>query len=229
MMKSLKQITTSLRNYDAMKIVWAAILLAMITHVSGCNYFGYIAQGLAGEKDRTSKYTAEYRGLEGKRFVVLVTTDSQTVHEAPTAPKALNQMVSRKIIKYVDQTISTPYEDIEKFETANRYWQISPYSEIYEKLDVERLVHIELLSFSTHEPGNEQIWQGSAAARVCIAEAENDDPDNFAYCQTVNAKFPPDRPVGLLDANHDLVQRGLVVTLSSEIVNLFRDYEKVEK
>lgn len=201
------------------------LVLSMLT-AAGCNIAAWAAHGAAGGK-RTYHVKAQYLGLENQRVAVMVAADEYTLFQAPGAPLKVSRAVSSRIAANVPGVTVVPPRDVMKFQQENPYWTAVPYGELVAKLDVDRIVLIDLIEYRTHEPGNAHVWQGMATGEIGVVEAEAEDPDNFAFATTVRAQFPEQSAIGMLNTDNETVELGLLVTFARDAGGLFFDHEVV--
>jgi hypothetical protein len=206
----------------------AMMLLLISALLTGCAAAGWLAQGAAGNGKKKIKVKAQYHNLENKRVAVMVCADEYTLFEFPGAPLKVSQFISGKIASNIPGTwLMNPREVID-FQNANPYWATLPYGELIRKMDVERLVIIDLVEYRTHEPGNSHVWQGVITGNVGVVEAEAADPDNFTFYTTVHALFPEESKVGMLNSDDETVELGMLATFARDGAGLFYDHEVIK-
>lgn len=204
-------------------------LLCAVATLGGCNVMGWMAQGFHGDKAQKTTITAQYLGLDGSTVAVLVSASPQTGYTHPHATTAVTQAVSARLLREVEAIDVIDPRDLEAFRRRNPYWNTLPYTELARLLQVDRVVHIDLSRYETHEPGNAYQWQGVILANVGVAEAEADNPASFAFFTTVEARYPPNKRVGVVNADEATIQLGMVSAFSMKVANLFRDHEVTDR
>jgi hypothetical protein len=193
----------------------------------GCNILGFAAQAVGGDdKTKNVKVDAEYPKLAGKSVAVIVAADEDTLYQNPAAQLQIGRAVSRQIAADIKTVRIADPNQVNDFQRANPYWSTFSNKAILEALKVERLVYIDVAQFSTHEPGNSYEWRGMLVARVKVAEAEAANPSDFAYAQDVAARFPPDKPVGVLDSDDATIRAGLLGDFAQRVSWLFYNHEE---
>jgi hypothetical protein len=100
---------------------------------------------------------------------------------------------------------------------------------LLKRLDVDRLIIIDLATYSTHEPGNTHVWRGVVTASVSVADAEVENPNNLTYTQAVGARFPESQPVGVLDAEESTIEMGLNREFATRVATLFFEHQVTVK
>lgn len=198
--------------------VWLA-LTAVCLHGAGCG-------PMPGEK-KMIDVKAQYLGLADQRVAVLASADPHLLHQYPKAAALINQAVTARIARNVPGVTTTIPDQIDAFQKENPYWMNMRYGELAKRLDVDKVVLIDLIEYQTHEPGNAHIWQGLATANIGVIDADARDPDNFVFQNTVEARFPEKNSVGIIDSDNDTIQLGLIFLFAQRGGGLFYDH-KVE-
>lgn len=201
-------------------------LLALVLVVGGCFPAGYIAQGVA-KGPKKVQVKARYLDLQNKKVAVMVAADEYTLFEFPQAQLAVARAVSSKIASGVPGVTLMAPQEVLDYQEKNPYWNASRYSELIQKLGVDRIVLIDLIEYRTHEPGNAHVWQGLISGEVGVIEADADDPDDFAFKTVVAAQYPENSTIGLLNSDDATVQLGMLQTFARDAAGLFFDHEIV--
>lgn len=157
----------------------------------GCA-IGELAGAMAESSRRQGSTTieAEYSGLTGKSFAVVVMADRviQADHAAVVA--RLTRDIADRLAKFAGGSAFVPGEDVLRYTFNYPRWSTMPPSELARALGVERLVVVELTEYRLNDPGNQYLWQGVAAGSVSVYEAESVVPDEQAYHKALQVKFP---------------------------------------
>jgi len=191
----------------------------------GCNWIGWGAYVIGGDKKKTHSVKAHYKGLDDKRLAVLVSADEHALYEHPTASLAVCRALTTELAIHVPGADPVDPQQIDQFQQENLYWDSVPYSQLINRLRVDRIVYVDLVEYTTHEAGNRYIWQGTIIANIGVLEGEAKNPNNFAYWNTIQVKFPDDRPVGLLEADGRIIEQQTLKRFAVKVGRLFRDHE----
>lgn len=204
---------------------WLMLAILLTGVLTGCDIAGFIGQGISGPK--VVKVGPEYNKLAGKSVAVMVAADEQTLFGHPGAPLAISRAVSSQLAADIkDATLSDPVQVID-FQRKNPYWMTLPYGQLAKRMNVDRVILIDLIQYSTHEPGNTHVWRGTAIANVGVIEADAENPNNLVYQQNIRVQFPENQPVGVLDSDDASIQLGLVKDMGLRIARLFVEHEEV--
>jgi len=206
------------------------ILLLGVCSLTGCEALGFIAYVFGGG-DRAKMVTvaAQYRGLENRSVAVLVNADEYVFFEHPQVPAAMGQTVSRELGLGIEGVRVLDRKQVHAYEKQNPYWSTLAYRQVFEQLNVERLLLIDLVKYAHHEPGNRHIWQGTIVANVAVAQADAQNPDDRVYATTIQVKYPPNSSVGLVNSNTATIQALTLRLFAQKVADCFREHEVERK
>lgn len=162
-----------------------------------------------------------YRGLAGQRVAVLVSADDHTLYRYPAAPQAVARAATVALARAVPSARLMNPRELNTFLAANPYWETLPPADLFARLDVDRLILIDLAHYSTHEPGNAHEWRGLILADVIVHE--RDRPNQPVFRAPVQAEFPSKPSLGVLDADDATIQLGLLDAFQRHFVLLFAE------
>ncbi len=216
-----------MRTWTGKRAAGGLLLLTLLFSQTGCQVVGLGAYFLTGGEQRT-KVGARYENLNSHSFAVLVSADERTLYDQPNAPQLICRAVTRQLIEDVPGVKAMDPGQLIAFQRDNPYWETLPYGELTRKLNVERLIHIDLVTWSLHEPGDSHVWQGVAMAQVHVIEQENSADNAAVFTAPVECRYPTDRPLGVLDADPASFQLNLLKTFSVTVSRLFHDHEVVQ-
>ena len=201
----------------------ALVLLALAATQGGC---WLAATAFGGEK--TYVVEPQYTGLRGESLAVLVAADEYLLFTQPRAPQILSRAISNEIAAHVAGVRVANPQQVAAFQARNPYWTTTPYTDLIQRLEVDRLIIVDLAEYRLHEPGNKHVWRGVIAAGVSVAEAERPDPDQLAFSTTVRASFPEGREIGLVNADTETVELATLKLFARRVGRLFYEH-KIKK
>lgn len=172
----------------------AATLIALtltLSQMSGC-IVGAAIGGMAESYKRTgtSEIEAEYTGIEGHSFTVVVTADRLIEGNNPGTAARITQRVNDRLIQNAKPSFAIPSTDLLTVLYDTPQWTAMPRGEVAEMLGVERLVVVEIVEYRLNEPGNKYIWDGSASCVVTVYESDSPFPDDPVYEKALRVTFP---------------------------------------
>lgn len=197
-------------------------LVAAAFLVSGCTVLN-----LMQSEEVIIAYTAEYRGLEDQRVAVIVNADELQLSRFPNAREMIARNIAARLADNMPTVEVVHPRDITAFVENNPYWATLRYSELVDRVNVDRLVVIDILEYRTHEPGNRHEWSGAVSGNVYVIDADAIDPDNPAYARVMSAVFPEGQPIGVVSSDNATIEAGMVGVFARDTAGLFYDHEVV--
>lgn len=198
------------------KLALASCALLMCTVLPGC-IVGAAIGGMAESAHRTgsTEFEAEYSGIDGHSFTVVVSVDRLLEANNPGTTARLTQRINDRLIQNANPSFAIPSNDLLTVLYNTPQWIAMPRGEVAEMLGVERLVVIEVVEYSLHEPGNQYVWDGSAAGIVTVYESDSGFPDDPIFEKAVRVRFPDS--TGFMRT--DIPESAVTTELSNRLVN----------
>ena len=217
--------TTSRRLFRGLFALGAGA--AMLVSGSGCQVAA-LAGVMAESYKRTGTHEveAEYTGLKGKSFGVIVATDRVLMAEHPRLQAEVTTVVSQRLRMEADASGYVPPELMLKFQIEEPRWKAMSPKELADELGVERLVFVEITDFRLRESGNAYLWAGAASAQVRVLEADGPIDDEFVFRKSVQVDFPDKDGFGPDDYSADHVSMRLRTRMCDRIVWLFHNHQE---
>ena len=173
----------------------AAVVVAAAAALAGslaaCNIIGAVgyAVGAAAEEGNRT-VLAEYTGLQGQDFAVLVYVEPVLEMDHPRLRNRLTNASTRILSQPgVGATGVVPGPRVLEFQYENPSWTTWSYERLAEEFTVGRLVLLDLVEYRLHEPGNRFTYDGQAIARLSVYEAGTPG-DELAFSREVRVSFP---------------------------------------
>jgi len=204
----------------------SALTLVML-NLSGC-IIGATIGGMAESYKRTgtSEVEAEYEGIAGKSFTVVVSADRMIEGVNPGIAARITQRVNDRLIQNARPSHAIPSTDLLTVLYNTPQWPAMPRSEVAEMLEVQRLIVIELTEYRLHEPGNQYIWDGSASCIVTVYESDSPFPDDPVYEKAVRVSFPDMGGLMRTEIPEAAVNTEIANRLTNRIAWLFYTHEE---
>lgn len=205
----------------------ATILTPLATLPAGC----WVAPAVGGmiesyRMNSTRSVPAEYTGLQGKSFAVVVAADRSIQAQNPELVPLLVTRISERLRAESGASGYVPPGVMVTFMNQRPRWIAMTHSELAEELGVDRLVHVDLHEFRLNEPGNRYVWEGVAAASVGVAEMDSFAPDEFAFRREVRVGFPDGKGFTSSDFGGDLVKSRLINRITDRVTWLFYTHDE---
>lgn len=212
-----------------------AALVALGCVIPGCVAAALVG-GMAESARRHGSHTvyAEYEGLKGKTFAVVVAADRSIESQYPGLTAKLmdriNTMISNAHAQMPDGATAGPRVDRLLRVLYNRpEWPALPRKDVADMLGVERLIVVDLAAYRLHEPGNSHLWDGAAAGTVSVIEADSTVPDEPVYERTITVTFPDTTGVMVTDMARQVVHTELSNRFGNRVAWLFFDHEEANE
>ena len=212
------------------RCLWIGILglsLGTISQMSGC-FIGTAIGGMAESVHRTKSHEveAEYDGISGKSFAVVVSSDRLIEANNPGISARLTQRVNDRLIQNANPSYAIPSQDLLTVLYNTPQWPALPRGEVAEMLGVERLIVFELTEYRLNEPGNKYIWDGSASGIVTVYESDSGFPDDPIFEKAIRVQFPDSRGYMRTEIPESAVTTELANRLTNRISWLFYLHEE---
>eukprot|EP00913_Durusdinium_trenchii_P006282 g5894.t1 len=183
--------------------------------MQGC-IIGTAIGGMAESARRTGStdVPAQYVGLRGKSYAVVVAVDRLTQAQHPGLVARLTSGVNDRLAlpeNGVGASAFIPSVDLLNVLYETPQWPAMPPGDVAKMLGVERLIMIELYEYQLHEPGNRYVWDGVAAGAVTVYEADSGIPDDPIFEQAIRVSFPDG--TGYMES--DIAQSGVTSELAT--------------
>lgn len=193
--------------------------------MSGCNVVGAVADTY--ERSASHTVPADYRGLEGKSFAVLVNADRNIQSQFALLVEEISRRMTDRLSAPGNVPLPSgfvPATDTLSYAYRNPTWHLRSPERLAKDLGgVDRVVVIEITEFRLHEPGNRYVWDGRASARVSVGDPTTDE---FVYERIVDVKYPDGEGYGQEQLQEAQVSSALLVRLLDRASWLFYDHEE---
>ncbi len=201
----------------------AALSLAL----GGCA-IGALIGGMAESYRETSTraVAAEYLGVEGKSFAVIVYTDRLIQADQPRLVAKMTNAMANRLAQNANAGGYVPGPLVLDYQFNNPNWAAFSYEDLAEEFGVDRLVIVEIYEYRLHEPGNSYTWDGFAAALVGVFEADGVIENDFSFSREVAVGFPDDGGYGPTDFGADVVAANLNSRLLDRASWLFYEHQE---
>ncbi len=204
-----------------------SLLLMILILGTGCTMWSCAIGKLIGGMAQNYEYTKlvevhpAYTDLENKKVAVIVDVDLVTLYEHPDVAVTIGANVARRLSTNVPGIRVVPPSLVSQWQFRTPQWNTLPYGEIAQKLNVDRIVHIDVHDFRLHPPGNQWLWDGLCGANIGIIERDGYDPDSYVDTFDVTVAFPDMPGVTRENATAQGVQMGLLTLFTRQTSWLF--------
>ncbi|MBL0868955.1 MAG: hypothetical protein IBJ18_00065 [Phycisphaerales bacterium] len=205
----------------------AALAAGLLISLSGCNLVAPIGGVMENiKRDTPVEVLAEYEGLSGKSFAVVVLADRVIQAEYPEVVARLTIEIAERLKKETTATAYVPGKRMLQYQFDNPRWISMSAGDLGKALGVERLVYVELLDYRLNDPGNAYLWKGVARANVSVAEIDGSAPDDLRLRKPLAVRYPDDDGYGQQDMQRVLVNTELSRRMIDRVSWLFYKHEE---
>jgi len=221
----------SIVTHQCRPVPSAAWLFMVVILLGGCGgpVAGLVAHAVLPEEKKVH-VPADYRGLENQVVAVLVNLNEYAFARHPNAPTDLTWAVSKELREGVPGIHVINPDDIIQFQRDNPYWNTLRYGQLIRQLQVDRIVLLDVLEYSTHEPGNRHVFQGTIVADVKVIESPRADAverptnDGLVYSRVIEARHPKETSIGVVGTEERVVEVATLAEFSRRAAWLFYDH-----
>jgi hypothetical protein len=211
-------------------VLLVALAFAMAASVGGCAIVGFSGAMIDSyRRHSTRTVEAEYHGLEGKQWAVVVTANRIIQADHPQVVPFLNARITERLLEQqelIGATGFVPAENVLSFIYENPRWIAMPRGELARSLGVERLIFVELLEYRLNDPGNQYLWDGLATGTVGVIEADSPMADEYTFERAIRVSFPDQSAMGPGDMSTQMVATVLAMRFVDRATWLFYKHEE---
>ena len=158
-----------------MKRHWIGFLLGVVV-LSGCSGARY---GLWLFTDpETKKVKAEFKGLKGHRVAVVIYADERVQLDYPNVRMTLGAQIVHQLRENVKKIRVLNPLAVARYQDENLYWDTQDKKKTANDLDVDYVLIVSLLEFSTRAAGQMNAYQGRIGAEVKLYSASKEEGQN---------------------------------------------------
>jgi len=190
--------------------------------------------GMASSYQRTGskQVPAEYTGLRGKTFAVVVTADRMI--------QARHPGIVPRITARVNETLADPSNPVgasgyipsndllaKLYDTPQ--WIAMTRDEVADLLGVERLIEVEIYEYRLHEPGNPHTWSGVAGGTLRVYESDSSFPEEPVFDKAILVTYPDAPGYSPAELSEELVTSALSLRLINRVAWVFYDHKEANE
>lgn len=195
---------------------------------SGCTFLGGAMESY--RESSTKLVEADYLGLAGKSFAVVVTAERSIQADHPSLVDYFTAQMTGRLSDPACVPLAggfVPAVQVLKYIYSNPGWTARPYSDVAKELGgVERLVIVEITEFRLNDPGNSYLWEGVANATISVVETDSAFSDEVSYNKAVAVDFPDQAGFGPTDLTAAAVRTELARRLLDRASWLFFGHQE---
>jgi len=197
----------------------AALLLTLAWGAAGCAVGGFLASAVYPDEYKV-KVDAQYTKLENQKVAVIVAVPDIMRSRYPSAQTLLCRSISKEIRENVPGVVVVDPDQLVAWQNRTPYWTALSYGELIDKINVDRVVLVDVGEYTMYEPGNQNVMQGVIVANINVIEEgqqiNGGSGQGLAFQHRIESRFPEGRPVGLLDMDEESMEFATVKKFAVE-------------
>ncbi len=200
------------------------VVAACMPLAAGCNLVSVPFVLFAPEP--TKKVSAEFTHLKDKRLLILVWAEQATLYEYPHVQLETASHIRYHLREqYSDLDVASPSQ-VDRYMQAHPDWDTEHPARLGRHFKADAVMMVELMEFSTREPGSPNLYRGRVRARVTMYDltGEEEMPKGIAL-KPAEAVFPPDRPIGVLRADDRTIRAETYKEFGRVVARKFYEHE----
>jgi len=203
-------------------VVCGLMLVALALALPGCWFFA------ASEQMNGKAVDAQYKGLDDKSVAIVVFADPATTLEYPNSREEISAFVTAKIQEGMPKVRLLNYKEVIRWQDDTLNWAAVPEKDIAKHFSVDRVIYIELLEYSTREPGSADLLRGRIRTVCKVFEAETPG-DTPAWKNDFAVFWPEQMPEDVQHSSDRIVRKRVLDAFSEKLVWCFYDHHELEK
>jgi hypothetical protein len=179
--------------------------------------------------DRMNGHTvaAQYNGIASHSVAIVVYADDATLWEYASAREDVSAFIAQRLRMDIPTCRLVNYRDVAQWQDETLHWEALQVKDIGKHFSVDRVIYIELLEYSAHEPGASDLLRGRIRASAKVYET-NTPGDNPAWHGQFETFFPTDGPADISRTNELTVRKMALEFFSKKVVDCFYDHNEKE-
>ena len=169
------------------------------------------------------KVDAAYAGLEKQKVAVLTFASRSAQFEHAGIDNDLAKGVARELREHVKHIKLVDANEVRQWRDEHSAFEPT---DVGRKFEANRVVYIEVESFTLYEEHTTQLYRGKANVRVQVFDMTKDG--DMVWETRVEPEFPGHRPIPVTDMSRDKFRSLFTKYLTRQIAHNFFDYKAEE-
>jgi len=207
-----------------MAIVAATALTALLGAIS-CGPAGYLGYLLAPEP-AAKTVPAEFSDLAKRRVAIVIFADERVQYEYPYARLTLGSVMRSEMLAHVKGATVTDPMKVCRYQDEHTNWETLAKSELAKAFNVDYVLYVSLVEYTTREPGSIRLYRGRITAECAVYKAEMPDAQGKVWrCDPITVTYPKGDPAGVPDDNDRAVREATERLLAQALVRKFYEHK----
>jgi hypothetical protein len=210
-------------------VVRCSIVLFIASLGAGCQLFG-----LAGRVLPDPTVAPKYKGLQNQNTAVMIWMDRSMAIDWPRLQLDLSRGIEGRLAdmakekkppKDLTGTTFAAAESVVRYQRDHPEIDTEAITEVAPRMNVTRLIYVELQHFSTRPEESVELFRGSIKANLKVIEVQNGKGKVTYEEDDIKVDYPTDSPdVGLPGLGDVPMYEKTLETFSTEIMNRFVEH-----
>jgi hypothetical protein len=216
------------------RVALTLTLVAAFAALPGCGFLGFGFGPEAQPQLASHADAAPYPGLANKSLAIVVYAPIATLDEFPGAREEISSFVATQIRGNMPTTALVDPRQVVSWQDSTFNWQNLSPSDFGKHFQVQRVLVIQILDYSTKRPLGVSNLQGRLRAQCLIFDTPKSAPDAPpetslpapVWSGLVDAAWPSGKPLDPTQTNENAVRLRTLESFSDLLVRFF--YERRE-
>ena len=161
-----------------LKLILLVLLLSVLI-APGCKQVGGILYLLTPPREK--KVKAEFPGLKNHSLAIVIYMDEATQYEYPSARLTLGAKIANELDDKIKKVRIVPPLEVARYQDENLYWESELKSKIGRDLNVDYVLFLSLVAYSTREPGQMSAYQGRISGEAKLYATDKKESENCVW------------------------------------------------
>lgn len=203
--------------------------LALGPMLMGCQWFA--APFLLWGEEPTRSVPAEYPYLTGKKVLILVWADTDTLFEYPQVQLEVSEHVAAAITsadelakKKGPRVAIVPNRQVTTYQRNEPHWDRAHPGAIGKEFSADRVLMLELTQYTTREPESTHLYRGRIAGNIKVYDPAYPDA-RPTYKSSVEVAYPPESQ-GEWGTDDRAIRKASMELFASQVATKFFEHKE---
>lgn len=156
-----------------------SLLLLSAVLISGCKQAGGILYFLTPPREK--KVRAEFPGLKNHSLAIVIFMDEAAQYEYPNARLTLAAKIANELDENIKKIRIVQPIAVARYQDENLHWDSERKSKIGRDLNVDYVLFVSLVVYSTREPGQMSAYQGRISGEAKLYATDKKEGENCVW------------------------------------------------
>ena len=201
-----------------LRVLGMGLLAVGAGGISGCGMLG-------GGQQQAYPVPAQYTGLADKSVAIVVFAMPATIDEFSGSREEISAFIANQMRLNMPTTRVLDPQRVIEWQNNTINWFGLSEMDIGKHFQVDRVLSIRMLDYSTHKSMGYSDMQGHVKAQAKVVEVDAPDRKSMTgWSGVVDVTWPPDRPLDPTQTNENAVRQRILELFSTDLVRYFYDH-----